>query len=449
MKKNIRGAAPFLVLAFVQIVYHMMMRESIGADAIFYFKTKLDEYSLVEFLNMRYQTWSSRLLIEGILVYLARNIVLWKVLDCVVWVILGITISFFAPVSDSKKRSWIAIGLVLIYPMLEISSAGWIATTLNYIWPLAFGMIVLLAISRLLQGKKVSLPLFLASVPAVVFAGNMEQMCAILFGSCVLTILYMILKKKHIKTWWQLVIWLILLVSELIFICKCPGNKVRAKETIGLYLPYYQKYNFWDKLNLGFLDTMKHLFLSGNLLMFIFCLFLMALVWMKSDKISYRLIGVLPCACFVTGTFFFDVLQKNFSAFAQILNENNIISGDNYLFGFSYIPLLLYAVLLYCIIASFAVLSSSWTEFFVYGMVFGLGLTSRIVMGFSASIFTSSDRTFSYFYFLMIILIIYMFYKNMGMICEHRKTVSTLRVMFGAIVIFSILNNIVVVSSKL
>lgn len=71
MKKNIRGAAPFLVLAFVQIVYHMMMRESIGADAIFYFKTKLDEYSLVEFLNMRYQTWSSRLLIEGILVYLA------------------------------------------------------------------------------------------------------------------------------------------------------------------------------------------------------------------------------------------------------------------------------------------------------------------------------------------------------------------------------------------
>lgn len=447
MKKLRKAYIPFVVMLLVQALYHLMMRESMGADAIFYFGSKLDEYSLLEFIKMRYQTWSSRLLIEGVLIYLSRNIVLWKILDSFVWLLLAVVLSCLLPIKENGN--WLAVGLVLIYPMADLSSAGWIATTLNYVWPLAFGLLVLLGIAKLLREEKISVTLFLISIPALLFAGNMEQMCAILFGSCVLSTLYFVLRKENIKKWWQLLIWLALSLAEIVFIYTCPGNKVRAKESIGLYLPYFQKYNFWDKLNLGFQDTMKHLFLSGNLLMYIFCFVLMAMVWVKSTNKAYRLLGMLPCLCVSVGTLFFETVKQKLSMFGDVLEKNEIISGGNYLFGFSYVPFLLYAVLLYCIAISFVIISTSWKELFVYGMVFGLGFASRVAIGFSASVFASSDRTLIYLYFSLIILVLYMFYKNIAEICRHEKVATGIWMLTGSMAFFSVWNNVVDVSAKL
>ena len=45
-----------------------------------------------------------------------------------------------------------------------------------------------------------------------------------------------------------------------------PGNAARKNEEIANYLQNYEMYNLVDKADLGFVDTMKHLISSGNLL---------------------------------------------------------------------------------------------------------------------------------------------------------------------------------------
>ena len=56
---------PFCFFAGVQLIYHWMMREGPGTDAMWFFRNQLDAYSLKDYLTIRYHGWSSRLVIEA------------------------------------------------------------------------------------------------------------------------------------------------------------------------------------------------------------------------------------------------------------------------------------------------------------------------------------------------------------------------------------------------
>lgn len=67
------------IFALIQVIYHLIMREPEGSDAMWFFRHQLDAFSMKEYLVSRYETWSSRLLIEAVLVLVSRNILLWKI----------------------------------------------------------------------------------------------------------------------------------------------------------------------------------------------------------------------------------------------------------------------------------------------------------------------------------------------------------------------------------
>lgn len=439
---------PFWFFAGIQIIYHLMMREGPGTDAMWFFRNQLDTYSLKDYLTIRYHVWSSRIVIEAVLVYVSRHLVLWKVLDILAWMLFVILLAAAIPREKRERINWLVVSLVLIYPLKDLDTAGWIATTTNYIWPLALGMFALTGVSFVLQEKKVPLPLFLLSLPAMLYAANAEQMCAVICGICFIGILYCIFfAKRNVSTWWQLIVWLLFGVAQLVFILRCPGNSVRTTEEIRQCMPNYKNYNLIDKAQLGFVDTVHHMISSENLLFLMFAVILMILVFLKTKELLFRLAGVLPVMWTVLLTFFGDAFERNFVKLSSLFNLNEIVNGSNYQLAYSYLPLLVYALVLLCVLVSVSMISTSWTEFLGYVCLLGIGFASRVIMGFTPTIFVSQERTFLYLYVAIIAAIVFMVQRNITVLLAHKNIAETLKIATACILVLSIVNGFMAASA--
>ena len=439
---------PFWFFAGIQIIYHLMMREGPGTDAMWFFRNQLDTYSLKDYLTIRYHVWSSRIVIEAVLVYVSRHLVLWKVLDILAWMLFVILLAAAIPGEKRERINWLVVSLVLIYPLKDLDTAGWIATTTNYIWPLALGMFALTGVSFVLQEKKVPLPLFLLSLPAMLYAANAEQMCAVICGICFIGILYCIFfAKRNVSTWWQLIVWLLFGVAQLVFILRCPGNSVRTTEEIRQCMPNYKNYNLIDKAQLGFVDTVHHMISSENLLFLMFAVILMILVFLKTKELLFRLAGVLPVMWTVLLTFFGDAFERNFVKLSSLFNLNDIVNGSNYQLAYSYLPLLAYALVLLCVLVSVSMISTSWTEFLGYVCLLGIGFASRVIMGFTPTIFVSQERTFLYLYVAIIAAIVFMVQRNITVLLAHKNIAETLKIATACILVLSIVNGFMAASA--
>ena len=96
---------PFWFFAGVQLIYHWMMREGPGTDAMWFFRNQLDAYSLKDYLTIRYHGWSSRLVIEAALVYVSRHMRLYKLLDWGMWMLLACSLSAVFGKTKDKART--------------------------------------------------------------------------------------------------------------------------------------------------------------------------------------------------------------------------------------------------------------------------------------------------------------------------------------------------------
>ena len=69
----------FVAAALAAVLWHVVLSTNVGDDMV-YFKTLLDgNSSLGEILAHRYETWSSRMVIEAVLIPLVHCPLLWKI----------------------------------------------------------------------------------------------------------------------------------------------------------------------------------------------------------------------------------------------------------------------------------------------------------------------------------------------------------------------------------
>jgi len=109
---------------------------------------------LFEFIQHRYLTWSSRVFIEAILWLIAPLPVVWRVLD----VLLLVALYYCAVKIFLKKQDFVACAsvaaVVVIYPFWHMSTAGYIATTTNYLWPVALAFVAGYGLKKALDGVR-------------------------------------------------------------------------------------------------------------------------------------------------------------------------------------------------------------------------------------------------------------------------------------------------------
>jgi len=395
------NATPYIVLFCISLFMHVSLTTHIGDDL--FFSTVLDSslpkwMALKDFLAWRWETWSSRLLIEGVLVLLAPYPNVWYIFDSLIMTLIPLSLNILLNTNKNITTSWFLCGIMLLLPQRGIiHSAGWIATSLNYTWPLAFGLFMLIPAQKILSREHVSPIENILSVLALMYAGNHEQMCLILLAILGALFLYLLLYRKQFSLF--IASELFLLFLNLLLILLCPGNAQRFSSEVTTWFPSFTQLSLFSKIELGFSSTGFLLMMQTNWVYLSFCFILFVLVSSyKKDSFSHCIAFIPLFAGMIWGPLAKDL--KNY--FPRIISYRDAMMQqgtiDRITFK-AFIPDLILIFVFCCILYSLFICSKDRqkTSFMLYLLL--VSLASRFMMGFSPTVWASGERTSLFMYF--------------------------------------------------
>ena len=151
-KSDIRRAV--LVLFILQFAVHIWITPD-RYDSV-YFMQKAHEMRLLDFVNMRYHTWTSRVISEFITcIVLTHNKIWWILISTLMMTLFGYSIFKIFTTEDNRNLVWISLCFILIYPMYKIASAGWGVGTIVYTWSMGTLAFACIAVKKMVQDEKI------------------------------------------------------------------------------------------------------------------------------------------------------------------------------------------------------------------------------------------------------------------------------------------------------
>ena len=387
----------------------------------------LSNQSLADFISFRYHEWSSRLIIDCITVILAKeNYIVWKILDIILYTLGVYLVIKFINKDNNKYVALIGVSLFLMYPFFDMAGAGWIATTLNYLWCFVFAMISFIPLINEINGKKTNIFIYIISILSLFYAVNQEQSCLLVLGINVLYLIYCIVKKQDISRFNVLIV--IISALSLAMILTTPGNAKRVIVETARYYPEYVNFGIIEKLYLGTIPTIGIL-LKDKVLFAVFYIILAASALLKTKNkylkylLYFNIILIVFLVFFKTlidissipgylkiGLMHNPSVVSAFSAVDSISKSIPLIYDTLSLFAYKGLPnAVTGSAVLAVLISVYLILSSCWMIFKTFGkeqllplILFIAGFMSRLAAGFSPTIFESGSRTAFFFYMTII-----------------------------------------------
>lgn len=412
-KVNYAIYLPFIVLFLFMIFIHFIIDLGWGDDV--YFANVFGDAgpSLEKWwenIVWRYNNWSSRLVIETILYLLACYPLLWRILDTLmmVWIAVGFSIFF----NDDKRMStnWIIVLSIICFPFESMSTAGWIATSVNYLWPLAAGLIVLVPLNNIIKKKNTSKLINIIAFLATFLATNQEQMCFIICALYVFFLCYLFLKKQKIKFFLKLETFVCIL--NLFFILTCPGNQVRKISEIERWFSSYPQLSFLRKVEMGYSSSLYEFFMNLNLVFVLFTVMLVLAVYVNKRKYNkiYISLSMIPLVTSIIMGLLYNITKDIFPFITSLTQAMTDIGTGIAISNLtSWIPDIFITGELFCIIICLIICFMDKRKAIFACYILFIGLLSRWIMGFSPTIWASSTRTFIFMYFSFIALIVILF----------------------------------------
>ncbi|MFV0412269.1 MAG: DUF6056 family protein [Oscillospiraceae bacterium] len=388
---------PFLVLWAILLACHLTFVMEAGDEV--YYGNVLATTNLWSFSVYHYFNWSSRVLIELVLcvvAYLPKLV--WRLMNPLVATVCALCLSKLAGAWKDTATNWLLCGFMLLYPWQNMRTAGWIATTLVYLWPAVAALAALLPSAAAAKGQASRRIWCALSLPLLLYATNMEQVAAfyVLLLAGVLVFLLAGRKKIHWVLWAQLGVCL----AGIVYAITCPGAKVRYAVELSQWFPNYGMRSFVANLELGISTTLQTVLYARDYIFAFFCLLTAWLVWRRYKNVVYRLLALFPLGvCLVLGVYqnYSLRLFPQLAFFTGALNGEGMITLSNANVPVAYLPLLLlYAAFAASLVNLYLALGHTPTALAaVWVLVCGFG--SRVMMGLSPTVWVSGDRTGLFF----------------------------------------------------
>lgn len=432
LQKIIRNKnLPFLLFGIIILIAHFKMQPS--NDDLF-FKVQLTNMNLFQYIKMRYELWSSRIVIEIFFVFFNQlPILIWRILDTIIFTSIAILLSKLFNQKEDIRFNYIIVLLLLLYPIGDLSSAGWITTTIAYLWPTGAMLYSFYMMKQILNQKKISIFAQIIGFFCNLVAISMEQSCLLMLGFSSLAFLK-IVKEKQLKSKENTYIYITLGMSilYLIFIATCPGNAIRFDNEITTWYPAYKNFNVFQKLYLGIVPTMA-IFLNNKIVIITFAVLLCMATFQATKKDLFRVLSIFILGFFLLFGVFKECLNILFAGrlvpFLDILFRQDTITS----FG---IKELLPIGIIICITVIICILL--WVIFSkrIFPIMLLLaGIASRMVMGFSPTIFASNNRT-AFFLYLSLIILSFLLYQFL----THSKEKTKLNILDGSLLVLVFFN---------
>lgn len=395
----------FMILFIFVLAYFMLTKKA--NDDLDCLKDLVGR-SLKDYLIYRYNNWSSRLIIDGMMIMLCKNVKykVFCVLNAATYVVMTIIISKIFNKEQNKNINIFLCFLVLLYPLSHLGSAGYIATSINYLLPLTCLFYSMYVVLQIINNKKFSKISYIIAIITTLIACNMEQTCITFVALLFFIEIFSIIKKKDKKKNWYIIVLFAIAIIELIFIAKCPGNSVRYNSEIKARYNNYANYGLKEKIYLGIIPTASEI-LNQKIIFTVFALLLMIYTFGKSKNKILRTLSVIDFSFFLLmGTFsnLTKTIYQNSSKFFEIVNSQDIYGNSIALPN-----LICLAIILFVSLSLIYLLYEVFDHKLEYPLILIVGFASRIMMGFSPTIFASCSRTAIILYFsaLVLSLIIY------------------------------------------
>lgn len=322
----------------------------------------------------------------------------WKVFDTGVYVLVAMLISRIF-----TKNRWyhvlIVCGLILIFPFSYMESAGYIATTANYLYPIVGVLVLLRFIKYILENEKIPKRMYVAVAVAIIYTTNQDQTAVALLAGLLCYLIYCIVTKAEKRLTRNVTgLFLSSLFMYLAYFM-LPGHLGRmtgeSTEEMDLWFPEYIEWTFLDKVFHGYSSTVANLFFNNVKLFTLFTAILLIFSLRQKSPLK-KFIGCVPFA----GILISRILGKSqfIYTFTRSIGMPDLLPLDVTCF-----PFILSVLMLICIFAAVWLNVEKIETKLLLTLLLVLAAGTREMMGFTATIYASSFRTFTFFLYAIIV----------------------------------------------
>lgn len=193
---------------------------------------------------------------------------LWKILDTLAYVAMLLLIWDMFTDRTIKMLAVTATGICLFPITLYMSSAGYIMTTTNYIYPVIALLLAYVPVVRTMQGRRVYIIHYVLSVLGLIYASNQDQSGVVSIGGFLLicAVYLWSWKKEGVassKSIFKLsLVYFALALAAYIFMFTTPGHLERMSSTVEMerWFPQYADWTIADKVYHGITTTFANIF---------------------------------------------------------------------------------------------------------------------------------------------------------------------------------------------
>ncbi len=355
----------------------------------------------------RYATWTSRVIIDFTLFSILKTSkYIWIVLQAAMMTLIGYAIvKLFIKDNHRKELSFMMILLLLSYPLDIMAGAGWGASTANYIWPLATTLFCFIPIKKIWYHERIKWFEYILYILALLYGCNQEQTCAIILGTYLFFNIIRFIKEKKIHPF--MIVQLILSIASLLFILTTPGNYIRQNTEIIMQFPDFKMLTIQDKISLGLTATMGTILKTYNIPFGILSMIIVSYIFVTYKEKLYRVVALIPltsiCVLGYFGEIFYKVFPYLNAIKEELIAEKVILTAAHANNLFYALPVIFSIVVLFSMVISILLIFKNLQNNIAI-FVFLVGLASRLIMGFSPTIFASATRTMVFFDFAMLIV---------------------------------------------
>ncbi|KAI4448528.1 hypothetical protein C823_003048 [Eubacterium plexicaudatum ASF492] len=362
--------------------------------------------TLEKFINSRTE-WSSRMAIVILgLPFSRRPIMLWGLVDTVVMLFLAGLLDHRFNQSKRAEKTVFIMSAVCIFPFSIMSTAGWIATTHTYLWIVPAGLYVILTIKKIGEMQKISVKQYLLSGLSFLIAMDVEvgvvAMFIILLGYSALQIWN---RRKNVYVYILTVVSLLRIIFDVFW----QGNATRYQSDTLNYFPDHSMLDTFDKVVLGFSTSAYTIYKVYWIPLLLLTLMICFIVFENHEDLFGRIVviisaavaGIYPLAGFVSEQFgsLYDV-ALGYNA------KYGLVSFSNYTKLNGYLLLLIWGMGLFCTTYGIFIIRREIKNAFIWIVYLIAGFASQFIMGFSATVYLSANRTASWLFFAILICLI-------------------------------------------
>lgn len=398
-KKNYYNIMMIMTTVFFAILHFTFV--GFTNDDSYFVVLRSEWSSLYGLIVDRYLTDSSRVLSETVLFFLIdKPFIMWQILDVIMCIILTHSLYVILINDKHSKLNIILFMGVASYPFMHVGSAGWICTTLNFLWPLAMLSYGMSGIARRYRNEEIRPVKYILYILALIFGANCEQSTAVILMLSGMALVYAIMDKRG--KWFEITSLAIGLLG-MVFALTAPGNGARTEMEAANWMPEFFDLTIFDKFRLCAVFVFEHFVMIPDVIFFLFAILVLFVGMKKVDSKLKKAVAFVPIVT--------DVI------FTAIYFVRDFILGHKTNYDFTtpsiFVTDTTTAVVQYSellglfLFIGASVLTIIWSykdgkKAFTLIWILGAGFAVRMALMLSPTMFASWHRTLIYMYFAFI-----------------------------------------------